>query len=279
MELRKFIYALPIAAAAFVFAACNDVAEDDRFIYVKPADVKKCVLIEDFTAQRCVNCPRAAEAIEQLQESYGADNVIAVGLYSGNLGKLPNGTPLPLYNETANWYYEQHGSPSQPAVMIDRQGVQNDMSTLGTYVNNRIQQEPVLQLGAVCEYDEASRSVGITVTAEGLADVEGRLQVWLVEDGITSLQFMTDGSVNQNYVHNHVFRATVNDRQGDQISLTMGQPETKTFTYVLDADWVAENMSVVAFVYNDTGVLQAAKAKVIAPAEDDTPLDGGEAAE
>lgn len=279
MELRKFIYAFPIAAAAFVFAACNDVAEDDRFIYVKPADVKKCVLIEDFTAQRCVNCPRAAEAIEQLQESYGADNVIAVGLYSGNLGKLPNGTPLPLYNETANWYYEQHGSPSQPAVMIDRQGVQNDMSTLGTYVNNRIQQEPLLQLDAACEYDEASRSVGITVTAEGLADVEGRLQVWLVEDGITSLQFMTDGSVNQNYVHNHVFRATVNDRQGDQISLTMGLPETKTFTYVLDADWVAENMSVVAFVYNDTGVLQAAKAKVVAPAEDDTPLDGGEATE
>ena len=150
---------------------------------------------------------------------------------------------------------------------------------LGTYVTNKLQQEPSLLLKASCAYDEASRNVDITVNAEGLADVNGNLQVWLVEDGITSFQLMPDGSSNPNYVHNHVFRATVNDRQGDQISLTMGLPETKTFTYVLDADWVAENMSVVAFVYNDTGVLQAAKAKVVAPAEDDTPLDGGEAAE
>ena len=279
MKHLKLIYSTAICVLILAFVACNDISEDERFIYVKPADVKKCVLLEDFTAQRCVNCPNAANVIEQLQEDYGADNVIAVGLYCGGLGKLPNGRPLPLYNETANWYYEQNGSPNQPAVMVDRQGVLNDMNALGTYVNNRIQQEPVLRLEAACDYDELSRSVGITVTAEGLTSVDGRLQVWLVEDEVTSLQFMPDGSTNPDYVHNHVFRTSVNDRSGDQISLTMGLPETLDFTCEIDENWVVDNMWAVVFVYDDTGVLQATRAKLIAEPEDGTQPGDGETTE
>ena len=150
---------------------------------------------------------------------------------------------------------------------------------LGTYVTNKLQQEPSLLLKASCAYDEASRNVDITVNAEGLADVNGNLQVWLVEDGITSFQLMPDGSSNPNYVHNHVFRATVNDRSGDPISLSLGEPVTRTFTYQLDAEWVAENMSVVAFVYNEAGVQQAAKAHVIAAADDDSQQGGAETEE
>lgn len=279
MRHLKLIYSTALCALAFAFAACNDISEDERFIYVKPADVKKCVLLEDFTAQRCPNCPNGANAIDQLQKAYGADSVIAVGLYCGDLGKLPNGRPLPLYNETANWYYEQQGRPNQPAAMVDRQGLLNDMNALDTYVKNRIQQEPLLQLGAVCDYDELSRSVGVNVTLESLTNVEGRLQVWLVEDGITSLQYMPDGSINQDYVHNHVFRTSVNDRSGDEISLTLGLPETRTFTCELDDNWVAENMWAVVFVFDDTGVLQATRAKLIAEPENGTPTDDGEAAE
>lgn len=276
MKLHNLIYAAFVFASAFSIAACNDIAEDDRFIYVKPADVKKCVLIEDFTAQRCPNCPNAAAAIESMQAAHTADTVIAVGLYCGDLGKLPNGTPLPLYNETANWYYEQRGEPSQPSAMIDRQGVNDNPNTWATYVENRISQDPLLQLKAVCDYDESSRTVDITVDAEGLASVEGNLQVWLVEDGIVGVQFMPDGSVNQNYVHNHVFRETVNDRMGDPITLITGGVETRTFSYKLDDGWVAENMWVVAFVYNDDGVQQAVRASVIKPFEDDTTKDNAE---
>ncbi len=279
MKLHKLIYTAALCAAALAFAACNEIDEADRFIYVKPADVKRCVLIEDFTAQRCVNCPTAASAIETLQAAYSSDTVIAVGLYCGDLCKLPNGKPYPLYNETANWYYEQRGKPSQPALLVDRQNMLNNTSMLGTYVTNKLQQEPSLLLKASCAYDEASRNVDITVNAEGLADVNGNLQVWLVEDGITSFQLMPDGSSNPNYVHNHVFRATVNDRSGDPISLSLGEPVTRTFTYQLDAEWVAENMSVVAFVYNEAGVQQAAKAHVIAAADDDSQQDGAETEE
>jgi hypothetical protein len=61
-----------------LFAACDHIDENDRLIYVEPESVKRCVLLEDFTGQKCVNCPRGTEVIEQLQETY-PDNVIAVG--------------------------------------------------------------------------------------------------------------------------------------------------------------------------------------------------------
>ena len=83
--------------------ACDDVAEDDRFIYVEPAEVAKRVLLEDFTGQRCINCPEASELIERLQEEYGADNVIAVGIYGGINGTSSNGTPFPLYTEAGGF--------------------------------------------------------------------------------------------------------------------------------------------------------------------------------
>ena len=72
--------------AAMLLAACSYIEEDERLIYVKPAEVKRHVLLEDFTGQRCINCPKASDEIKALQEQYGEENVIAVGIHSGPLG-------------------------------------------------------------------------------------------------------------------------------------------------------------------------------------------------
>ena len=124
-------------------------------------------------------------------------------------------------------------------------------------------------LEAECDYDEVSRNVGITVTADGVANIDGSLQVWLVEDSVVSLQFLPGISQpDMDYVHNHVFRATVNGQMGDDISVVQGERVEREFTYEISQDWKPEDMSVVAFIYNDTGVLQTVKAKLI-PAQGD----------
>ena len=71
---KIFVFAL----IAIMGTACSHIDEDERLIYVKPADVARAVLIEDFTGQRCINCPAATDVIHQLQEAYGDDKVIAV---------------------------------------------------------------------------------------------------------------------------------------------------------------------------------------------------------
>ena len=53
-----------IACILLMLSSCNSIDEDDRLIYVAPTAVGRCVLIEDFTGQTCLNCPRAALGIE-----------------------------------------------------------------------------------------------------------------------------------------------------------------------------------------------------------------------
>ena len=75
----------PIVVAASMLAACNPVAQDDRYELIEPAQVNRVVLIEDFTGQNCINCPAAHEVIEPLQMQY-PDNVVAVSIHAGAFG-------------------------------------------------------------------------------------------------------------------------------------------------------------------------------------------------
>ena len=59
-----------------------------------------------------------------------------------------------------------------------------------------------------------------------------------------------------------MFRAAVNGFNGEAVSIVHGTPTTIEHEIDLDAKWNPENLSVVGFVYNGSGVLQAVEAKV-----------------
>ena len=252
------------ALATLAFTACNDIDENDRYIYVEPPQTDKVVLIEDFTGQMCLNCPIATEFIERMQEDYGADRIIAVGIHSCQLAY-----GMPLYTQTGQHYFDQWGIIGQPAGVIDRrtkvEGV-NSITPWNTAVNNALALSAPLRLSAATSYDAATRTVSIDVTAEGVLDVEGMLQLWLIEDNVIGMQALPNGSYNPRYVHNHVFRTAVNGEDGEAFNVAWGETKTVSHTYTLDATWKEADMSVVAFVYNDEGVQQAVKVPVI-PAE------------
>ena len=272
MKLNNKIYGkLAICAAALSFTACSNIDEDDRFIEVEPVEVAKHVLIEDFTGQRCVNCPNASEMIESLQEQYGAENVIAVGIHSGPFSMTVTNQPFPLWTETGDYYFDSWGIDAQPTGVIDRKTVSSTYQSWGTIVRDALQASAPLELDATTSYDEATRTVTINVNTKGILDVTGKLQVWLTEDNITSIQYMPDGSINTQYVHNHVFRTAVNGRDGEDFSIKWDEEKTSTCTAVLEDGWKAENMSVVAFVYNNSGVQQVVKVPVVNTEDDAQP--------
>lgn len=243
-------------------AACDNIDEDERFIYVEPATVAKRVLIEDFTGQRCINCPVANDIIKELQATYGKDNVIAVAIHSGPFGTTLAGTPYPLYTETGDYYYKLWGVTEQPSAMIDRHGVNSNYMTWGTAVYNEIQKSAPLLLDASCVYDQSTSSVSISVKAQGVEQVDGKIQVWLTEDSVTSLQLVENNVIDRNYVHNHVFRKSVNDVMGDDFSLAEGEEKSLSYASEIDSSWNVDNLSAVVFVYGRDGVLQVVEAKV-----------------
>ena len=127
-------------------------------------------------------------------------------------------------------------------------------------------------MSAVTSYDEATRTVTVDVTTSGVLDVTGKLQLWLVEDNVVNIQ-ATNSGVDRRYVHNHVFRTAVNGQDGEDITIAWDESKTVTNTYTLDEDWKAEDMSVVAFVYNDSGVQQVIKVPVIPSDDAETPVE------
>ena len=253
-------------AALGLMVGCDEVSVNDRLIYVEPPQVSRAVLIEDYTGQYCVNCPRATEEIERLIEQYGDSIVIAVAIHSGPFGKS-KGEPSPLYTEVGDMYFNTWGMSAQPIGLIDRLFGSTPFSYTDWAggVNYEVAIEPPVSFLTDIDYDAETGDAAIEVQTIGLdsALVSGKLQVWLVEDSIDSFQLMPDGSREEHYNHMHVFRASVNDPWGDALSVSHGQVAVKNYELKLDPAWVPEHCSVVTFLYDDSGVHQVAKKRLI----------------
>ena len=264
--MKKLYYIFLMWAALGLMVACDEVSVNDRLIYVESPQVSRAVLIEDYTGQYCVNCPRATEEIERLIEQYGDSIVIAVAIHSGPFGKS-KGEPSPLYTEVGDMYFNTWGMSAQPIGLIDRLFGSTPFSYTDWAggVNYEVAIDPPVSFLTDIDYDAETRDAAIEVQTIGLdsALVSGKLQVWLVEDSIDSFQLMPDGSREEHYNHMHVFRASVNDPWGDALSVSHGQVAVKNYELKLDPAWVPEHCSVVTFLYDDSGVHPVAKKKLI----------------
>lgn len=255
--MKKIIFSLAVLAMTVGLASCDNIAEGDRLVYVAPVEVNKNVLIEDFTGQTCRNCPEATEAIHELQETYGKSKVIAVGLYSGKFGQKADGTLLPLTTETGNYYYNQWNVEAQPCLNIDRLGLTSDNAILKTRVVDALQGKTSVTITPTASYDDATKQANISVDVMSSVTVaDAKLQVWILEDSIVSPQVMPTGKTNKQYVHNHVFRTTVTDRDGKALTLEANKLIDESFTVAIPDSWVTKNLSVVVFVFNAEGVKQ-----------------------
>lgn len=261
---KVLLYVLTMLPLLFV--ACDEVKPGDRLIYVEPPEVGRAVLIEDYTGQYCVNCPRATQEIERLIEEYGDTTVIAVAIHSGPFAKNKSGERTPLYTEVGDMYFNTWGLESQPIGLIDR--LYSSMPFNYTEWESGVFYEvgfkaPVAFISNPA-YNIDTRQAFIEIQTIGLDStlVNGKLQVWLVEDSIDSFQYMPDGSVNEHYNHMHVFRASINDPWGDELRLNHGDVVTKNYTFTMDPAWVPEHCSIVMFMYDESGVRQVAKTKL-----------------
>lgn len=260
MILKRFFpVLLGVMAVAGCFSSCDTVDEADRWEGPLPFEVRKNVLIEDFTGQMCLNCPLASEEVHKLQETYGAEHVIAVAIHGGalSISKDNNG----LATDEGNAYVSHWGIDAFPNGKVDRGGILDYLSWGGA-VYTRLQQISPLSIGLTGNYQAETRTYEVQVSLTAMEDVAGKLQLWLTEDNITGFQIKPDGSRDRNYVHNHVFRQTINGLWGDAVQMSAGNGGVYTYSVEIPADYVAENMNLVAFVYNDSGVLQVEQVSV-----------------
>jgi len=239
--------------------ACDNIAEEDRLIYEAPPTVSRSVLIEDFTGQRCVNCPNAAEEIHALQQEYGDDAVIAVAIHGGPMAVYPNPERniVGLATETGDNYNEYWKVEQWPMGMVNRTGV-CPYTEWKAKVREELQKISPVAITVTALTDDTHMGVDVTVTGTK-GNTTGKIQIWIIEDDIVAIQLMPDGTANPGYVHQHVFRAAANGEWGEDISVKEGETISIHADVNIPSEWKVSNLSAVVFVYNDTDVLQVAR--------------------
>ena len=147
-------------------------------------------------------------------------------------------------------------SNSQSAGRASTENIEIIPKEAGSGLDIRIKARLQADNAALADVD-----VKVLVTTDATAVVSGKLQVWVTEDGIVAEQDDM-GQHIADYVHDHVLRDALNGDWGEDISLTGGYGDTRELHYTLQLKpaWNPDNLAIVAFVYNDNEVLQAARA-------------------
>lgn len=277
-SIRNIIFtSLSFLFTISVLTSCDFVKEDERYILGPEVKAERAVLLEDFTGQYCVNCPEAHEVIKQLETQFGKDKVIAVSIHCGDFGIPVSVTnfstgAVGLMTEEGNAIMSAYGINSFPMGVIDN-GNPEIYDLWPTSVRNELQKPSHVDIDLHAKFEpDESKTEGITgtikITANVLSgeDSDANIQFWITEDEIVSFQKTLDSTI-YDYVHDNVFRAQVFPGVNGQ-SIKLQARETMKFTGSIVSKWTdkerweVKNLSVVAFVSDKSGVLQAKRVKV-----------------
>lgn len=264
--MNKFIkYILPCAFAGVLFAGCNDIAPEDRFIELPPVEGDRVVLLEDYTGQKCPNCPDGARIIEQLKEQYG-DRIIPVSIHAGDFAvPVDYNRYLGLMQPFGNDMARSREVATYPSGVIDG-GNRCERGAWAAGVRDALSVPSTcditfsgLEVDNIDNKQVLSGTISMTLLPRTMQRCAVLVGVWLLEDGIVARQYNVNGdnTWTMDYVHNHVMRAYYGanpfgnplvGNDGEAMDLLYDVPVETQFSFIIDESWKAENLSVVAFV-------------------------------
>jgi hypothetical protein len=254
-----------IALSAILVPSC-DIVEEPYLVPVnggtgpEPGDNIRKVLLEDFTGQKCPNCPEGADLAHSLKAIYGEQLVIltvhagyyaipdATGDFTADF-RTTEGTEL-------NDYFEVYANPLGMVNRTKYSG--NRVLQIGDWeAATEIQAslEPEAAITITNNYTPGTRTLQCTLETNYLESMEGTYNIcaYITESGIISPQ-ETEQGVNLTYEHNHVLRGSMNGTWGELAGedglFIVGTTVTNSYSYILPEAWNAANCSVVAFLYN-----------------------------
>ena len=125
----------------------------------------------------------------------------------------------------------------------------------GSSINQIIMTPTPYTVKAHTSVNSADNTFDIEVAYSAGEDFKGSLLVWVVENDIVANQLDNGVEIND-YVHNHVFRASANSTWGVDVDLKAHSPQTVSYKVPIQSNWNKDNIYAVAFLYNESGVKQ-----------------------
>jgi hypothetical protein len=253
--------------------ACSDIDEAERIIPAPDFTPQRSVLVEDFTGQKCVNCPNAHELIDSLKSQSFGSAIIPVSIHGGSFA-LNTAAATTLGTDAGEAYVTSLGVEAFPSCRVNmRSDIIGNLGQWTGAILNELLRAPQINFAgeAATATVGADGSLSINVKLNLLststtdeADLaNAHLGIWLVEDSITAMQFLPSGAATGTYEHNNVLRTALTaDLSGDAIAIDSSDDSTAfshTFTVGSDVKMVSTaHLRIVAFVSTPTdGVLNA----------------------
>ena len=262
-------------------AACEVIHPNDQLIFESetiippkdttatdptvPSNIRTALLI-DFSGWRCVNCPDAAVQAHELLSIYGQQLVVLEAHPAAN--KL-TASQKPDYNYTcpaADSLYKTMGGNNTTPLPIG--SVNMKAKEGGTFLMNVGEWAGAVQ-SAVKQYHSADIHLRIGEQDSIICNIYNwsdqtlacNLYVWLTEDSIVSAHYFPD-SLSTNYMRHHLLRDAISSPNGEPLTLPAEENVTRTFLYTLPDKVVPENCHIVAALYANGEIIQAAQTEI-----------------
>lgn len=221
------------------------------------------VLLEDFTAHQCGNCPPAGALAEQIAE----DNDGLVHLLAIHAGSLAAVSSAPFdtdwTNAEANAYWDQLAAQVNPIGRINRRGGPEEIASPNNWpalVEAELALTPDAHLqGAVIPDPTGSGDVHLHthITFANAVPGDVRLALLINENHLIAAQldYQSDPQVIEDFEHNHLLRGSLSGADGLVVASDPGAGSTIQLDYTLvwNDEWVLDNSHVLAVLTNASG--------------------------
>lgn len=244
----------------------NEGADEDmsdnsmtRTFGIVQRDFTRRILVEEFTSEACINCPRVAGYMhDSLEKDEFKDNVLAICHHSGY---YPDWLTSSFDNEYTVLY---NGDTYAPGMAVDRMVVGDNSAVWCPSSSSDMESKWRSALG---------RPAFVSVNARVLIDEENPDRLVVKVDGAKSKEVLCDSPMltvflledevkprgqaggGTDFMHQHVGRA-VNSAWGEPVEF-VGDDYSYECEFVVKSNWNRENLQVVATVgnYNESNPL------------------------
>lgn len=233
----------------------------------QPKELRQGILLEDFTGHTCVNCPDAHRIAKSIYDKF-PKHIVILSIHVGSFAEPTKDHPYDFRTPVGNIigdFFNATNAPL-PVGMINR--IMKGNSRLiqrfdwESEVKKLIDSIPPLSIKISPKFNASNNEITVDTEVEYHRDgaTNHRLILFISEDSIVSYQ---KGKPDKDdYVHNHVLRASITNPWGEIISnqqIKKGDIFKRQFKYIIPPEhstkglmyyWRPEKLNIIALVHD-----------------------------
>ena len=231
----------------------------------------KKILVEDFTGQRCLNCPQAAQILSDIIDDY-CDHIIPMAVHTTAFADSTEEFPHNYKTEVGEVLKNDYNIISLPIGLINRMEFNgNTLQSRDNWraaVNALYNAAPEFNIIIETNYNETTNKITTLVKTEVLTDFnyDINLGLYLTEDSIISPQ-QNGSEIIEDYVHRHMLRKGITSTYGETIASSgkFGDIIEKTFVFDANPAWLINHCEIIAFISKKSSneIIQAESEPII----------------